>query len=328
MTDTQAPTRRLSRRAIAWIVVAGVALLLAGGLTATSMPAACASCHSMRPFAEGQARTPHKNVGCYSCHLAAGAWSWPEFKMRELFVMYPAAMRGGAPSGTGTRAAGRRCLDCHADVLGRTTKGPALRISHRACVKDGRCDTCHTASAHGGATRWVRQPVMEDCLSCHVTRDDVACGTCHVRRSRETLLASSAWRVTHGPAWRTQHGMGNIDLCRVCHTQADCVRCHAIPIPHPVSFGPEHGQYSRLPTAKCDDCHDRRTFCDACHGVPMPHAADFIKTHGQVASSRTDARCGRCHILGDCTTCHATHQHPPVSGSPMSDTLLPGVKKP
>ena len=328
MTDEPLPRWRVSRRLIAWVTLSVTLALLSATLVVTSQPTVCASCHAMRPYADAQTSTAHRGLACYDCHLAAGVWSWPSFKTRELFVMYPRALRGGKPSGAGTRAAGRRCLGCHEAVLARTVSGAGLRFSHKDCVPERRCDACHAAPAHGSATRWTRQPIMEDCLRCHAPRGSVRCDTCHALRSRTSLLKSSAWRVTHGPEWRLQHGMGDITLCAVCHADSDCVRCHGIPVPHPVGFWPSHGEYSRGASAKCMDCHSKAGFCDGCHGVAMPHPAGFARTHGTVATSKTDKRCGRCHILADCAACHATHKHPVITGSPMTGTLLPGVRKP
>lgn len=327
MTDEPLPRRRVPRRTIAWVAFGLTLAAVLAMLAVTSRPSVCASCHAMRPYADALRATAHRDLPCYGCHLAAGAWSWPEFKAHELFVMYPGALRGGKPAGAGTRAAGHRCLGCHEAVLARTVSGPALRISHKDCAPD-RCDGCHAASAHGGATRWTRQPVMEDCLRCHATRGSVKCDTCHTLRSRASRLRSSAWRVTHGPQWRTQHGMGDIVLCAICHADSECARCHGIPVPHPASFGPSHGEYSVSPSAKCLQCHSKAAFCDDCHGVAMPHPAGFTRTHATVAASQTDKRCALCHILADCAACHATHKHPVVGGSPITGSLLPGVKRP
>lgn len=325
MTDESGARRHTARRAIA-IAVGALLLLIAASLAVTSESSVCASCHAMRPYADGLATTKHRDVACYTCHLTAGAWSWPAFKARELFVMYPAALSGATVSGVGSRTAGRRCVDCHGAVLAKTVSGSGLRIAHKTCASGRDCSSCHDAS-HGAATRWKRTPVMEDCLRCHAARADAACDKCHVSRTRETLLKKSAWRVTHGAGWKTQHGMGDIYLCRTCHKDADCVTCHGLPIPHPDDFGRTHGEYSRSHADRCPQCHSGTAFCNDCHGLTMPHPAGFTRYHGAEAKSKADKRCNRCHFPADCEACHSSHKHPADTAGQAGGSLLPGVMR-
>jgi len=252
----------------------------------------------------------------------AGAVSWPAFAGRQVFGMFPAAVMGRGVQGPGTRIARERCLDCHNDVLERVVDAKGTRIRHGECAKDAACDTCHGTAAHGSATRWVRQPVMDDCVRCHLSRKaSVACDACHTEKSSAQRLAAGPWQVTHGANWRKTHGMGDITVCSVCHPQSKCVTCHGTPLPHAEDFGRTHGASATSPEQKCDGCHDRKVFCTGCHGIEMPHPATFLAGHSKIAKSRQDKSCLKCHYQDDCDGCHEKHTHPGTTKGTLKGKL-------
>lgn len=299
------------RHRIIIAVLAVLAVLLLVVVTVGSMPAVCGSCHAMKPYAAALQRSAHKNVSCYSCHLAAGSWDWPAFKAGELFRMYPASLFGAKPSGSATPVSRAACLSCHASVLDHGVNSNGIRIDHAACAATGSCDSCHASIAHGTTVRWSRQPVMEECVVCHISsKAPRTCNTCHAGKVRSQRLEAGPWQITHGPAWKTTHGMGELRYCQTCHPADYCVKCHGMVLPHPVDFPATHGAQAMKAGAKCTQCHDRTSFCDSCHGIQMPHPEGFLKKHSSIAKSSTDPACLKCHLESDCKACHEDHIHP------------------
>lgn len=160
------------------------------------------------------------------------------------------------------------------------------------------------------ATRWVREPVMEECVRCHrAQKAPVSCDSCHAGRGQKERLSVGPWQVTHGKEWRSAHGMGDIRYCRTCHPVNYCVRCHNTVLPHPTDFGRTHGSQAKRDIKSCLACHDRAG-CDSCHGLTIPHPAGFLKRHSSQARSYEDPTCAKCHRETDCQRCHVLHIHP------------------
>lgn len=283
--------------------------LLAADCTVGLHPRACALCHG--ELADGLGDTAHSTVGCLSCHLEAGAWSWPGFKAEQWTRMYPRQLVGATPRPA--RSISREaCVSCH-ETLEPITERNGLIIAHESCAPEPtKCDTCHGVESHGTAARWAGQVAMEECVACHSERSaPQECDTCHEGRVQIDRLRRGPWRVTHGPGWESTHPMGDYDSCATCHTDAFCVRCHGAPIPHPASFGSTHGLYAKAPQSSCESCHETASFCNDCHGIEMPHPDNFLKTHKKVAESVDDPLCVSCHENKACTRCHERHEaHP------------------
>lgn len=314
-------TRRApSRQAVLWLVVVGVLLVLGALAAATSSPAVCASCHSMKPYADSLADTKHAGVACYSCHLDNGLWDFASFKVGEFGRMYPRFFADKV-TGPGIEVSRAACLRCHADIMNRVSFADGKRIRHATCAAGNvSCQSCHTQSVHGSVTRWKGVPVMEDCVLCHVKQKaPTACDSCHAGERKSARLAIGPWQVTHGPTWRTTHGMGTIAYCITCHPADYCVQCHGVRLPHPSDFGTTHGGLAQQPGSTCAKCHDRARFCDSCHGLPMPHPVGFKPQHSSVAHSLTDPRCIKCHQQSDCDACHVKHVHPGVTKGTLGD---------
>lgn len=290
------------------VLLAAVALGLVLAVTVGSQPGTCASCHSAQAVA--LADSAHFPIGCYDCH-AFGA-EIVGFKAAEIARMYPRGLFGGQPRGAVSVIGREACEACHVDVLGSATEGvTGIRIVHETCATGITCDPCHATVAHGDAVRWIREPVMEDCTGCHQRSDaPIACDTCHLERSLDDRLSAGPWQVTHGPNWQSTHGMGALDSCVVCHPDDYCVRCHGVAVPHPDTFGGEHGQQALAPEAKCDNCHRSGAYCDSCHGTEMPHPAGFLRRHSDEAGTIDNPACIRCHAVEDCERCHVRHVHP------------------
>ncbi len=311
--------RRSAGQAQALTVVIGVAMIAALVVAGGSIRAACAGCHRGLSRA-AQVPPAHARLSCYRCHLAHGVADWPSFKARELFVMYPAALAGRGVSVASAPVDRSACLRCHEQAVAGPSESKGIRIDHRSCAADRACGDCHGVDAHGTALRWSRQPVMEECVSCHRSSDaPVGCDACHVEHAERERLAKGPWQVTHGANWAKTHGMGTLEWCATCHPAGYCTRCHGVDLPHPADFGRTHGALAKGPKAQCRSCHEP-ALCDGCHGVPMPHPEGFLARHSAEASSASDPTCLSCHIQRDCRTCHEKHVHP---GSTQGSAPLP-----
>lgn len=304
------------------LTVVLVALTL-GLSAATSSPRVCASCHLDQ--AEAASKTPHANIACGRCHGGTRPSARFEFKLTQWTRMYPRAIGGVRLAGPTTMTTRGACLRCHAGVLDATTAVNGLRISHEFCA-EGSCGGCHTDDSHPAAVRWRRGAVMDDCIHCH-NRQSASrkCDTCHDGRIQAQRVATGPWQITHGPNWRTTHGMGDLHTCSTCHAASKCVSCHKTPIPHEPGYLNRHGKESLAKNAGCATCHKRADWCTSCHGVEMPHPRGFLKRHTKVATSRSDETCTRCHENADCVNCHRAHIHPGLPDEVLK-TLAPGVE--
>jgi hypothetical protein len=180
-------------------------------------------------------------------------------------------------------------------------------MNHAACAIAASCTDCHSSTAHGSATPWVRSYDMDGCLKCHIKSGKVGCDLCHQGKDVRARVKTSVFAVTHGPKWKTTHGMGDTATCGVCHVASDCADCHGPGVPHEPKFVDVHASYAVQPKAKCASCH-KESFCIACHGTEMPHPTGFTPQHAEDAKKQPEL-CERCHESSDCTDCHRKHVH-------------------
>ncbi len=313
-------------RILLFSVIAALSLSVAAAAV-TSSTAMCASCHEMEPFVQAYADSTHAATSCYACHMSGGWWGFPAQKASEFFGMYPAHFSKETSEGIwgpSTRMQPEQCLDCHEVVMERKTDSAGLRIRHSSCAHPPTsCSTCHSAVVHGSATRWISEPVMDDCVLCHAELEaPMDCDTCHAGRSKTERLSKAPWSTTHGPRWETTHGAGDLRTCIVCHDEERCVGCHGTPIPHPRGFYNTHGEEAQAEDAGCFVCHDKATLCDECHGTQMPHPDGFLEEHSKIARSREDSSCLEvCHSENDCVTCHTKHTHPGTTDGTLRERL-------
>lgn len=295
-------------RRIIWIVVVliVVAVLGAGAYNAVALPG-CSSCHGRQPgFLAATAASPHAQVACRACHVPSGWIDRFAFGLRQPFHMFVPVVRG--PARDAAAVPDSRCLACHRKIESTVVVANGIRIAHGTCSVGATCSDCHSTTAHGKATPWVRTYDMERCLECHVTKEQTACDLCHEGRRTTDRVNTGAFALTHGPQWRKTHGMGNPATCTVCHQSDDCARCHGDGVPHEPKFIDTHAEVSQRKNAKCGGCH-APTFCSTCHGIAMPHPAQFTREHAKAAKSKP-LLCKRCHAGADCTGCHVKHIHP------------------
>ena len=268
----------------------------------------CVSCHSKdTEFAAATQRAPHSGVECVDCHVPPAAVDRFAFGFRQLVHMTIPLMDGEGRDWE--TVDNTRCLACHKEIDEKVVSSNGYRIDHGSCAIGKDCVDCHSDTAHGAVTRWVRAYDMEACLECHVSQQvSTKCDTCHVEKERAARVATGSFAITHGKEWRKTHGMGNMANCSVCHTAAKCEKCHGLGLPHDKEFLTQHGTISADPKAKCSSCHEKR-FCLDCHGLRMPHTRQFTRSHASSATKDPNL-CKRCHANPDCTECHVKHVHP------------------
>ncbi len=291
-------------------LVVVIAAMIAVAVTPRSVTWACATCHSKTVTAT--VKGSHASTNCLACH-APGAASRVGFAWTVTTGMLPASLAGAARTTPSSNVGRTACLDCHASVMkpGVSSGSSGLRINHRECAATGSCSACHSSTAHGSATKWIREPIMEECTSCHADNNaTLACDSCHKGKQKRDRLKAGPWQITHGPKWVTAHGMGDTKSCKTCHPTDYCKRCHKVEVPHPADFGTTHGKAAIKDRQACQQCHKRTVFCDSCHGVRMPHPSGFLKVHSSAATGLDDVKCARCHLEADCAYCHERHVHP------------------
>lgn len=201
--------------------------------------------------------------------------------------------------------------------MSKTVTVGGLRMNHSTPVQEGwACQTCHPDAGHATGTA-VTGYTMDMCVGCHSVNPKAvsSCQTCHVGNSSQMAQAANGttpWQVTHGPQWRTTHGMGDLATCTGCHGSTFCVQCHGPNVPHAANYLSAHGAdvMSRADGRKaCLTCH-RAGACDGCHGTPMPHPAAFLQEHSKLVKKTGRDACLRCHQKQSCDECHARHTHP------------------
>lgn len=305
--DIQPATMR-RQRLIVWLIALLPVLLVFGfGTYHVVSGPDCASCHSSGEFGAQTAKAAHASVDCASCHVPAGSAERVVFGFRQAFHMTIPLVDGQDRGWDAVPDS--RCVACHDTIRTRVVEADGIRIDHQTCAANNRCSDCHSSTAHGTATKWVRASDMESCLSCHAASEASAdCGLCHAGKLPKDRVATGVFKITHGAQWEKTHGMGDAATCAACHTAASCEKCHGAGLPHAAGFVKEHSSIAASPKAKCGTCHEK-SFCNDCHGLAMPHPNRFVRGHSAQAQ-KNEALCGRCHVRSDCMTCHEKHVHP------------------
>lgn len=313
-TDKSARWRGVVRwvsRGLLVVVGIGVVLVAGGAALVNKSPQTCNRCHESG-IATAYTASSHASVTCTRCHSAlleaaglAGAAHIAEGGLRL----------EAASGSTVGRVPDAACNACHVSTdLLLVTESRGIRMSHRGLVEGGyQCIDCHEGVVHGTPKGKLRVPTMGMCMGCHDgTKAPKSCDTCHVGRTAEDgrRLGDAEFRLTHGPKWRSTHGLGDLTACGTCHLPSKCEKCHGMPLPHSSSFGATHGsQAIQKGIDKCTSCHTQ-AFCTSCHGMEMPHPQGFLSQHSGIAKSYTDERCMVCHTSANCNECHIRHTHP------------------
>jgi hypothetical protein len=211
-----------------------------------------------------ECRTCHTRESCTTCH-----------------IQQPAAARGLALAGPG-RGKGAETLKSRPANHGtdfRDSHAALAQSSPRSCAAchaRTECLDCHrpTAAGTGGfhpAGFLVRHPAAAysrevTCNDCHSST--AFCASCHEQSGLTAQRrlgsgfhdAKTNFLLGHGQAARQ-----NLESCVTCHTERDCLACHATSgvggrnfNPHGPGFDPARLKKKNPET------------CTACHGVNIP----------------------------------------------------------
>lgn len=288
------------------IVIVGLGYLGRAGDT-------CASCHTMLPYEAAGADSDHGTLACDDCHRALpGAIPIADGARMQRWVF--GEVSGATPAATSFDD--QVCRSCHAESLAGATVGNGIRVSHAEFL-DRPCLDCHGGTAHSVEQRVYSAPMMDECVECHPPNpaEPSTCDYCHVPGADVTRYANSAYAVTHGPGWETNHALGDMGSCVSCHAPSRCADCHGIPLPHGGNWARTHGASVLSASDEgCVTCHEVE-WCTDCHaGIEMPHATGFLRVHYKVAQETDGATCKQCHTSQMCDDCHALSEHPRAEG--------------
>lgn len=296
---------------VAAVLVLAVAVIT----TAAASQSTCVACHGAE--AHRLSSGAHVSTQCADCHSGTTTLGVLDSRLRVVDMVGAAIVGRKAGSAT-QRVDETRCLSCHpVATLSRTTESKGLRMNHRTPIDKGMaCTSCHKGTGHGRGVDRSFGYSMDTCMTCHKSdpSDVKSCEVCHSAGAGGAAAPTepTPWRVTHGPSWRTMHGMGDLTTCRSCHDQRTCLECHNVPVPHATGYLGDHGPQvlALAPSERqgCMTCHTKYS-CDNCHGIEMPHPRDFLKGHASLAA-KGKATCMRCHTESSCTECHVKHTHP------------------
>jgi hypothetical protein len=295
-----------------WFLLAGalfVAVLANVVIAASPSSRFCGLCHG--PAYQDWQASAHQDIGCNRCHQQPGALGQGIQRLR-VFSMIGSMVVGSKESpGNVSRDV---CLSCHRAITETVVSKNNLIMSHKEVMETPwNCGSCHRQAVHKAGVR-PDLGTMDRCLACHNEQGaDTECEVCHVTDARlRNVSANTPWRVAHGPDWRSNHGLLDLNLCQNCHTSKYCSRCHEIEdLPHSSGWLDTHGKTAKdeKQRAACYVCHDKEKVCAACHVQPMPHPDNWLGQHLEVAKAEGTKTCDRCHMARGCDDCHAKHVH-------------------
>lgn len=149
-----------------------------------------------------------------------------------------------------------------------------------AKVDGALCETCHTPAScercHDGVIRpqEIHPPNYTLMHGMDSLAGETECSTCHQQQEfcvechEETRVGEVATPPVGGrlhpqgfvedPSSEVFHGeeaRRSIDACVSCHSEATCVRCHAVIDPHPADFLDRCGEMLKQNKTACAKCH-------------------------------------------------------------------------
>jgi hypothetical protein len=207
----------------------------------------------------------HTQESCLTCHAPTPGVA------QAMPVAGPGRGRGAVTERRRPASHGPDFSENHGPVAGSRQQSCAT------CHARAECYSCHQPSAGEGTPGYhpggflSRHPAAAyaretDCTSCHNTRQ--FCTNCHVNAGffvTGTLRpgyhdAKRNFLLGHGQAARQE-----LESCVSCHTETQCLRCHAASVaggrnfnPHGPGFDPDRLRRKNPQT------------CTACHGTAIP----------------------------------------------------------
>lgn len=237
--------------------------------------------------------------GCDVCH------GKPDFKhvlpsgrTQSLFV--------DAPTLAASVHTGKRCVDCHVDVVELPHTTPPKAVACTRCHFEGNTVGApqsniyeqYTASVHGRARRAgdTKAPACQDCHGDHditphaaptsaVSRDNLAavCASCHLDIYAEFRTS------VHGASLAA--GNPDVPTCTGCHSE------HGIRS----SEDPRSPTNARNVAATCSVCHEAEGIVGK-YGISTGQVSAYEESFHGVAvrfGMRTAANCASCHGVHD-----------------------------
>ncbi|MBE0448646.1 MAG: NapC/NirT family cytochrome c [Actinobacteria bacterium] len=276
----------------------------------SSHPLTCQACHPMRVSAKELRSSKHSQVSCNACHKRANVMSLPIRKLEQARMVFNYLRRDyklpiSATVGNGV------CLSCHSNTAtarGVKTKSGVM-MSHREVIKEGTyCIECHEAVAHKKKAARKDIFMMERCSSCHNGEEASArCETCHLDSVWLGIKPSESWGINHDKNWLKVHGSRSLYICKSCHHEKDCKRCHSS-VPHSEGWVYTHGEEAKSNREDCQICHKEESFCKGCHRITMPHPAGWLNSHKLQEKAVGRKVCLSCHLVRNCEQCHEKHR--------------------
>jgi hypothetical protein len=279
----------------------------------------CSSSAIARPWrammAPGDVAKQHAHVEeqCEKCHLVYKGV--PNEKCLDCHAAIQTRMTKG--EGFHATVKAQPCLDCHTDHQGRA--GPMTRAKARssfdhastgfplegAHTKPG-CEKCHSVPL---------DQLRSACISCHPDRHKgelgTRCETCHAGApSASSWKAKLKTAADHRTSMLGRHGTL---ACKDCHARSEHLASK-------VGCGDCHQQIHGKTTAPCETCHVTTAFRPAKHDhsactckFPGKHITfPCLSCHPNWRFSDTPTLCSGCHAktikhepLGECSSCHS-----------------------
>ena len=256
----------------------GIVTFGSWGVTQSSSPHFCGSCHDMQGYKANWQGSPHAQaaVGCDSCHYEPGVGGFVKAKIQgtsELVAM----VTGRQKAKPIAEIDNGRCSECHAlEAL----RGPVL-VDQRYLFDHGihlgplargpelRCTSCHTdtgAEAHFAVD-------TNSCFTCHFKTASppapvgkAGCVSCHgVPQTAAFDHAGAVVEASDASCLECHDGMSSgttaveVRRCRHCHAEAAAV----LRVAAPAAVHERH-------------VSGKGIGCDWCHGVVHHGAVDTI----------------------------------------------------
>lgn len=316
-------------------------LIVPLGISYTSRPEFCATCHEMQNAYKTWQESSHRKVNCVACHIEPGLLNLFKEKIftgsKDIYYHFAGTYK--KPINAKSRLAKeqittRVCTQCHSPEKRKFTSSRNVAIDHEIHLKNNvRCTYCHNRVAHKPQPKQKDFLKMTGCFRCHglrkAARAPGRCSTCHPpdferkprsHRATDWAPPSPALVVAGTISQHAKMAKPDLSYCQMCHIEQKlCTPCHETKMPHQRPWGDRHGRtvvaVSNNENSQlfCRRCHELEKFCGKCHkGVIFPHPSPWAPIHGKLAKATNTAPCDTCHRKQFCQWCHREIKMPHI----------------